>query len=106
MFNLTLQERGVILFLIIIFLLGMGTNFLIKKYPQIKSINYEVKRIDLNQADKLELLDIPGIGEKLAQRIVEFRNLNGEFVDIEELRQIKGIGQYKYGLIKDYFLVE
>lgn len=106
MFNLTRQERQVILFLIAISLFGIGVNFLLTRYPQVKTITYDIRRIDLNQVDTHALTEIPGIGRKLAERIIEYRNSKGGFEDTEELKKIKGIGESKYELIKDYFLIE
>lgn len=109
MFNLTTQERKVILFLLIVFLTGIGINFLTKRYSHFKFIGYissDIGKINLNRATKEMLLDIPGIGEKLAERIIEYRIDKGRFKDIEELKNIKGIGNSKYEQIKDYFLIE
>ncbi|MFH1577614.1 MAG: helix-hairpin-helix domain-containing protein [Candidatus Omnitrophota bacterium] len=108
-FNLTRQERQVVLFLIIITLLGLGINFLGKHYSQIKVIGYvnqDIAKVNLNQANKEALIDISGIGEVLAGRIIDYRQVNGKFTDVEELKKIKGIGESKYGAIKDYFIIE
>ncbi|MBI1730121.1 helix-hairpin-helix domain-containing protein [Candidatus Acetothermia bacterium] len=47
---------------------------------------------DLNRASYAELLDIPGIGPTLAQRILEYRMAYGPFLRWEELDKIRGIG--------------
>ena len=106
---LTRQERQVILFLIMVTLLGLGINFLVKQYSQIRIVGYvsrDIGTININQADKATLIDVPGIGEKLAQRIIEYRQQNGDFKGIADLRNIKGIGESKYEAIKDYFVVD
>jgi len=69
----------------------------------LRQLNQEIFRIDLNQADKQALIEIPGIGEKLAARILEHRAQNGGFSGKEELRQVKGISASLYEKIKDYF---
>jgi competence protein ComEA len=51
-----------------------------------------VHHIDLNRADRTELLQVPGIGESLAQRIEEDRREHGPFQTFEELRRVRGIG--------------
>src|SRR5215472_13643535 len=51
-----------------------------------------VHHIDLNRADRTELLQVPGIGESLAQRIEEDRRQQGPFQTFEELRRVSGIG--------------
>jgi competence protein ComEA len=49
-------------------------------------------RIDLNRADRAELLQLPGVGPRLADRIEEYRRDNGGFRSVDELRQVRGIG--------------
>jgi competence protein ComEA len=48
--------------------------------------------IDLNDADVIDLRMLPGVGEKMAQRIIEHREKNGPFRSLDELRQVRGIG--------------
>ncbi len=48
--------------------------------------------IDLNKASAEELQRVPGIGEKTAARIVEYRRQSGGFSALQELRQVRGIG--------------
>jgi len=109
MFNLTTQERRVFLFLIIVFLIGIGLNFSMKRTSSTKFIGYvnsDIGKINLNNATKQMLLDVPGIGEKLAQSIIEYRDQKGKISDIEELKNIKGINKSKYERTKDYFSTE
>ena len=47
---------------------------------------------DLNTADRQALIDLPGIGETLADRLLEYRAQNGPFTDWEELTRVQGIG--------------
>jgi len=49
--------------------------------------------LDLNQARLEELMELPGIGEKLAQRVVEYRKTHGGFRSVEDLRKVRGIGE-------------
>jgi competence protein ComEA len=49
--------------------------------------------IDLNKGQRQDFLELPGIGEKLAERIVEYRKDHGRFQSIEDLRRVKGIGK-------------
>ena len=109
MLNLTPQERRVIVFLAAISLLGIGSNFAWKNFSQTKLIsglNDNIGKTNINKADKETLMAIPGIGDKLAQRIIEFRRLNGDFQDCEELKKIKGINSYRFEKIKDSVFVE
>ncbi len=50
-------------------------------------------RIDLNAATDAELQELPGVGEVTAQRILEWRAEHGGFTDVEQLREVSGIGE-------------
>ena len=49
-------------------------------------------RVDLNRADRAQLLQLPGVGENLARRIEDYRAKHNGFRRLEELRQVGGIG--------------
>lgn len=49
-------------------------------------------KIDLNMASVKQLQTLKGIGETLAKRIVDFRDKNGPFMSIDEVKKTKGIG--------------
>lgn len=51
----------------------------------------EEKKVNLNKATVEELAEVPGLNKELAQKVVEKRKENGEFVDLEELLDIEGI---------------
>jgi competence protein ComEA len=109
MLNLTRDERKVLVFLSVIFLLGLGVNFIVKSFIPGKSPAYfsdKIGRINLNTADRDLLMEIPGIGEKLSQRILEYRESRGGFGDIDELKGIKGISEAKFVKIRDYLILE
>ena len=59
-----------------------------------------LKRIDINSASIEELQKLPGVGPKIAQRIVEYRKRYGCFKYLEELKKVKGIGEKKFERIK------
>lgn len=94
MLNLTREEKRVVLFLVIVALSGAGINFLAKKFSPVRAaacVNPDLGKININTADKETLKLIPGIGDKLAGRILDYRLENGKFHGPEELRNVKGI---------------
>ena len=58
-------------------------------------------KISLNHATKEELLTLTGIGESKANLIIEYRDQNGGFKTIEEIKNVKGIGDKMFEKIKD-----
>lgn len=52
--------------------------------------------INLNTATAAELERLPGIGQKVAARIVEYREKNGPFKKVEELMNVQGIGEKSF----------
>lgn len=52
-------------------------------------------RLDINTATKVQLMELPGIGEKIADRIIAYRTQNGAFSSTDELMNVEGIGEKK-----------
>lgn len=69
------------------------------------SYNKEGAKVNINTASQAELDSLPGIGPALAQRIIDFRVENGNFNSIEDIQNVKGIGDSKYEDIKDKIVV-
>ena len=65
----------------------------------------EDKKVNINTANQSELDSLPGIGPSIAQKIIDYREENGNFKNIEELQNVKGIGDAKYEEIKDMVTV-
>jgi competence protein ComEA len=61
--------------------------------------------VNLNTASASQLEAVPGIGPKMAQRIVEYRQKNGAFKKIEELMNVKGIGEKSFLKLKAHITV-
>ena len=61
----------------------------------------QTRRIDLNTATLCELDSLPGIGSSMAERILEFRRKNGPFKRIEDLMNVRGIGEKKFRRMRD-----
>ncbi|MBO0439769.1 helix-hairpin-helix domain-containing protein [Candidatus Enterococcus ikei] len=61
----------------------------------------ETNKINLNQANETELQALPGIGQKKAQEIIRYREENGGFKSIEDLKNISGFGEKTFEKLKD-----
>lgn len=57
--------------------------------------------IDLNHSTAAELEELPGVGPVLAARIVDYRESNGPFAEIEDLLDVGGIGEAKLAAMRD-----
>ena len=66
----------------------------------------EEKSININEADLETLVRLPGIGEKTAQKIVDLRNTKSKFENLEELMEVKGIGEVKFNKIKKFLYIK
>ena len=64
------------------------------------------EKIDLNNASLEDLMRLPGIGEKLARRIKEYKDLNGPFHTIDSVMEINGVGLKLFNKIQPYITVE
>lgn len=71
----------------------------------IEEINTEKGLVNINKADLQELETLPGIGEAIAQKIMQYRQENGNFATIEDIKNVSGIGDAKFESIKDFITV-
>ena len=63
-------------------------------------------RFDVNSAERSDFEQIPGVGPKLAQAIVDHRGEKGRFQSLEQLRAVKGIGPATFDKVRPYLRVE
>ena len=63
------------------------------------------QKVDINRAESWLLVAVPGIGDVLAQRIMDYRSENGPFKRIEGLLKVDGIGEGIFDKIKGYITV-
>jgi competence ComEA-like helix-hairpin-helix protein len=121
---LTKTERNVILFLVTTMIIGAAIRFYQVTFPTLPQFDYrasdstfavlsaapedsvsvvstritageESGKLNINTATEQQLIDLPGIGEVTAERILKYRKEIGKFTTIEDLRAIKGISRNK-----------
>ncbi|RKY30826.1 MAG: hypothetical protein DRP74_06210 [Candidatus Omnitrophota bacterium] len=108
MFDLTYQEKKAIIFLISLILLSLGSSFALKVNSPVKKFfeeSRDINKKDINKASMQDLTMINGIGCKLAEKIIEYRSKYGPFKDLEDLKNVKGIGDFKFNKIKDFLKI-
>jgi len=64
------------------------------------------KSININTAGINEFIQLPGIGVKTAEKIIQLRNERGKFRRVDELMDVKGIGEVKFNKIKKFLYID
>ena len=81
-----------------------NSDYIIGSNNIIENNNVESKKsgkVNINTATKEELDTLPGVGELTANKIISYREENGKFKSIEEIKEVSGIGDSKFEQIKD-----
>lgn len=102
-------------FLCILLGIFIGRNFLSSYIPLDSITNSNATEtsehqqnatgLDLNTATLQQLMLLPGIGETLGQRIIDYRTEHNGFSSVDELKQVSGIGDKKFAEIMPYVKV-
>ncbi len=71
---------------------------------QAKKNIQDIRTVHINRADSAQWMKLPGIGRKTAEKIIQYREKNGNFKSKEELMIIPGISLKKYNKIKEYLV--
>jgi competence protein ComEA len=92
--------------LIVLFLL-VGVGLVFSAPPLVWSADVpaaavQMAKVNVNTATAAELTALPGIGETIAQAIVEYRDNNGAFRSVDDLLQVKGIGEKKLEAMREW----
>lgn len=64
------------------------------------------KKVNINTATQAELETLTGIGPSIATKIIEYRKNNGKFKNIEEIKNVSGVGEAKYKKIQDEIMIK
>ena len=73
--------------------------------PTTSSNTKKQGKININTATEEELDTLPGIGPSTAAKIIDYRKENGKFKSIEEIKEVRGIGDAKYEKIKELIII-
>lgn len=109
MLNFTPEEKKATLFLLGLALCGLILSNLIKVNCRIERMVYpeiQLAKLNLNKVGLAELAETKCFSVELARRILEYRNLHKEFSCLEELKEVKGIGEQRYKKLKELFFIE
>ncbi len=112
------KEKTVLFFLTIAFVVGAGFVYvrrrnlalraasspIVVQYPA-DTIKVNRGLLDLNRAKRYELEALPGIGPKLAQRIIDYRERHGGFKTVSQLRNVAGIGPKRYATLRELVVI-
>jgi competence ComEA-like helix-hairpin-helix protein len=111
-FEFSRKESLATFFLITAILIGTGIKYTIDQHwwlPKTEVVDTDPEsirlKIDLNRAEWYELIILPGIGEKKAMAIVEYRKEAGGFKTIGQLCEVNGIGVKTVKNIKDRLFI-
>ena len=111
MFNLTKQERAVLIALGFVLLFGSLFHFVFKDHS-IREV-FEIvdgekiyPKVNVNKAKFEDLLRLPGIGPALAKSIITYREQKGPFIALEDVRLVEGINTRNYSKLVKFLKIE
>ena len=77
-----------------------------REYTPEKIESMEIEKVNINTADAEVISGLKGISDTVAQNVVDYREEHGDFEDIEEIKNVKGIGDKIFNSIKIMITVE
>ena len=79
----------------------------VQKVPQLRQHQQKkTGKVHLNRATETELQTVSGIGQKRAQDIIAYREANGPFRSVDDLKNVSGIGEKTLEKLRDAFTVD
>ena len=85
---------------------GVNSKEATNSIPNSSTTDTTSKKVNINTATQEELDTLPGIGPSIAAKIIDYREQNGKFNSIEEIKEVSGIGEAKYEKIKDSITIK
>lgn len=85
---------------------GVNSKEATNSTPSSSTSDTASKKVNINTATQEELDALPGIGPSIAAKIIDYREQNGKFNSIEEIKEVSGIGDAKYEKIKDSITIK
>ena len=82
------------------------SNIVMEEVSVEKNNTNEIKKININKASKEELKQLSGVGDSVAQAIIDYRQKNGKFNTIEDIKKVPGIGESKFSNIQKMISVK
>lgn len=82
------------------------SNIVMEEVNVEKKNTNEIKKININKASKDELKQLSGVGDSVAQAIIDYRQKNGKFNTIEDIKKVPGIGESKFNNIEKMISVK
>ena len=112
MFSLTNKERLVLLVLVLVFFCGNAFQYFIQTYPALNSMaslldsDGLLHKLDVNTASAEEFEALPYIGKYTAEQIVVYRDQNGAFTSLDQLKKVKGIKAKNFQKSEKYLFIK
>ena len=90
---MTRLKKSVTVFVMLSVMVLFAGNVYAAEKTAAKSAAGSQKLININTAGVEQLVKLPRVGEKIAQRIIDYREKNGKFKKLEDLMKVSGIGE-------------